>query len=73
MVSYQGTIYRKSRVKDDRKIILKFPLFYLANEEIQSNLEWKNSKLHIYFPALDFLIGNYNFFLSFFTLFLYIL
>ena len=36
-------MYVQIRVKDNKKI-LKFPLFYLVNDEIQQKTEQKNSK-----------------------------
>ena len=55
-LGYSQGMY-KNRVKNDR-IFLKFPYFYLANEEIQQKTEWENSKCTYYFdfPTLDFLI-----------------
>ena len=41
------------------EFFLKFPLFYLENEEIQSSAERENSKLYyLNFPAMDFLVGK---------------
>ena len=76
---YQGMY--KNRVKNDRIFFLKFPLFYLMNEEIQSR-KIQNSIYILNFPA-PFSAGfpclqdkrEWEFqkkILSFFILFLYI-
>ena len=34
----------KTMLEDDRFCFLKFPNFYLENEEIQQKVEWENTK-----------------------------
>ena len=65
--------------RERQKKILKFLLFYLANEEIQQKMEQENSKYICYFEfccsgfphSQDKRAGISKNFLSFFTLFLY--
>ena len=69
----------KTRGENGRFFFI-FPLFYIANEEIQQKTEQENSKLAYYFEfshsgfphSQDKRAGISKIFLLFFTLFLYI-